>query len=564
MGCTWTFTTDARPAGGLQGALESDLARVAGLLPGHPFDAHAWQGRAAWVQTAWPAVHGGDGGARRHRAALAKALGAYAARLDAPEASRANAARLADPDTLVVVAGQQAGLFTGPAYTVYKAATAIRLACSRAEELGRPVVPVFWMASEDHDYREAATVWALGADGRAEPLSLPPGPVLRSVGALPVPPAARDLVDRLLTRIREAGAHGGRQPEPAGGWVEGAVAGTLSESATLGEWFARQMLRLLGGQGLVLLDPMDPAVRELAAEPLARVAERLAEVGRALATGEADVREAGFNVQLRMAAGDTHLFRYHGGRRLALVASDGYVATRQREWTAPVAQLGRIIRSEPTAFSPGAALRPLVQDWLLPTLAQVVGPGELAYLPEVRPAYGVLDLEPPLWVPRMTSTLIWPEWAAALRKWGVTADALADERRRRAELERRLSGQDGVAVGDLFDDARRRVGGVYEDLASRLQAVSPHLKRLGADNRRHVEWQLDYFERKALAHQRRAHRDIRDAWERLAGAIAPDGDGQDRRYSVFALFGRFPEDCLHAFLAAAPLAPARSWAHVHD
>lgn len=550
VGCTWRFVADPRPEGGLAGLLSRDFPKVAHLFPGDPRDPSAWARRSLWLADGWVGAHGGAQAAGLHRRELARALAGYLARLGAPERALAEARRIGDPATVVVVTGQQAGFLTGPAYTVYKAATAVRLARQKEAELGRPVVPVFWVASEDHDYEEARVAWALESGRRLTPFALPPGPKLRSVGSLPIPPAAERLVAEFLS-LSEA---------PPDGWAATTVRTTLARSRTLGEWFARQMLELFGEEGLVVLDPMEPGIRRLAAPALARAAEELDRVLAALADGEAAVRALGLRPQMRMAPDDLHLFRYEGGRRLALRREGERATTRAGEWSAALADLPGAIRSEPERFSPGAALRPLVQDWLLPSLAQVVGPGEAAYLPEVRPAYGAIGLEPPLWAPRLATTVVWPEWARAADEEGLALAELASGSLRRERLKARLSELDGVDVEAAFDRAREAVDAVYAELEGRLSGVSPHLAEIGRANRRRVEWQLDYFERKALAHQRRAHRRLWRRWEELGSVLAPGGGPQDRVVNAYALFGRFPRACLARLLFEAPLPPERSFA----
>ncbi|MBX5476721.1 MAG: bacillithiol biosynthesis cysteine-adding enzyme BshC [Clostridia bacterium] len=552
MGCRWRFRQSVQGGGSLAGALVQDFSRVAGLYPAHPFAAEAYARRARWLDDGWPEAHGGAAAAREHRAALARALAAYQERAGNSAAARERASRLREPDAVVVVTGQQAGLFTGPAYTAYKAATVVRLAERLERELGRPVVPVFWIASEDHDYDEAAAVSGFDAAGRRLPYRLPPAPALRSVGTLPVPPAARRMAAELVDGVAPEGS-------PGREWVAAAVVSSLERSRTLGEWFARQMAALFEHAGLVLLDPMSPEIRRLASAPLAALMARPEAVSEALAEGERRVRAAGFAPQMPIDERSLHLFRYVQGRRLALVRDGDRAATRHGEWSIDLARLPEAIAAEPEMFSPAAPLRPLVQDWLLPTVAQVGGPGELAYLPEVLPVYGVAGWQPPVWTPRLSATVVWPEWAEQAAQWGVEVETFFDDAAWRARLQARLAEVDGLAVDALFAEVREEIERAYARAIRALrERVSPHLEPIGRANLDHVRRQLAYFEGKARQHQRRAHRDEWRRWQRLRDALAPLGRPQERDYCVFALFGRFGRDAWREFVETAPLPPASS------
>ncbi|MBE3590607.1 MAG: bacillithiol biosynthesis cysteine-adding enzyme BshC [Firmicutes bacterium] len=552
MGCRWRYHPTVRDEGSLAGALIDDFSRVAGLYPAHPFAPEGYASRARWLAEGWTEAHGGAAAALEHRAALARALVTYQERVGNSPRACARAAELRNPDAVVVVTGQQAGLFTGPAYTAYKAVTALRLAERLEAELGRPVVPVFWIAGEDHDYDEAASVSGFDAAGRRLPFRLPPAPALRSVGTLPVPPAARRLAQELVEGAAPTAS-------PGRAWLEDAILRTLERSQTLGEWFARQLASLFEDDGLVLLDPMSPEIRRLSAAPLAALMARADDVVDALAEGERRVRAAGFAPQMPIDRRSLCLFRYVQGRRLALVREGALAATRHGEWSVERARLPEAIVAEPEMFSPAAPLRPLVQDWLLPTVVQVGGPGELAYLPEVLPAYAVAGWQAPVWTPRLSATVVWPEWAEDAARWGVSVETFFDEPAWRARLQERLAAADGADVDVLFAEARGAVEAAYERLIGELRArVSPHLEPIGRANLERVRRQLDYFAAKARQHQRRAHRDEWRRWQRLRDALRPQGRPQERDYCVFALFGRFGRDAWREFATTAPMPPAAS------
>ncbi|HEX6988268.1 MAG TPA: bacillithiol biosynthesis cysteine-adding enzyme BshC, partial [Bacillota bacterium] len=398
MQSTWQSLDDAAA---LLPPLLRDLYRrfddVAPFFEYNPFDPASFQRRAAWLDAR-------DGS---HRAAVAEALVEANRGYGADEAAQRNAAALADPGTLAVVTGQQAGLFGGPLHTLYKAVTAIRLAGELSQRLERRVVPVFWMASEDHDYDEVRRAYLLDQAGRVRELALPPrtGP-RASVGALPVPRRVRGL----LREVAQALGPRARHPE----FLDQALE-ELDAARDWGDWFARLMARWLSAHGLIILDPMLRPLRLPLREfyPLALV--RREGVHRELAAAASRLQRRGYPVQLEVERDHCNLFYLADGERVALHWRDAQLVGRGGQVRLGVGEGTALMRREPWRFSPNVVLRPLVQDLLLPTLAYVAGPAETAYLAQLRDVYPLFGLQMPVVVPRLSVTLVAPEVGARLR-----------------------------------------------------------------------------------------------------------------------------------------------------
>src|SRR6266852_2505384 len=256
-----------------------------------------------------------------------------------------------------IVTGQQVGLFTGPSYTIYKALAALRV----AEEItagGLPVVPVFSLATEDHDLAEVNHCFWSAREG-LQRLELPlPGAENRSVGALHLGESVAGLV--------QSAAQGLEGPDAP--WVADLLRECYRPEETLGSAFAKLFARLFADRGLILLDPLDARLHRLAA-PLFRRAleEHAALTGDLLARGE-KLESAGFHSQVKVTPDSTLLFVNVEGQRLPVHAKGAGFAVGAREFSLP--QLLEWLEREPESFSPNVLLRPVMLDALLPNLQQ--------------------------------------------------------------------------------------------------------------------------------------------------------------------------------------------------
>ena len=281
---------------------------------------------------------------------------------------------LCQADTVAVMTGQQVDLFGGPCYTVYKALTAVALA-ARLRAAGVNAVPIFWMATEDHDFAEVNHCWVF--EERNSPVRLEiAGPAVRNVpvGAIPV---GRAPVDELRAAL--AGF-------PYADEALAAVAESYAPGRTFGEAFRALLKRILRDGDLLFFDPMDSAARELAAPLMARAVENGPALVDAVLQRNRELQQAGYHQQVRVDARNPFFFLLQDGQRLALRWDGGeYAAVARRS---PPAELAS--RSE--ELSPNALLRPVMQDYLFPTAAYVGGPAELAYFAQNQVVYRALNV----------------------------------------------------------------------------------------------------------------------------------------------------------------------------
>ena len=315
-----------------------------------------------------------------------------------------NNLRRLEEGAVAIVSGQQVGLMGGPAYAFYKAMSAIQTAADLSKQ-GIAAVPVFWMATEDHDVDEVRhTTWF--SEGKLQRLEVSkPGDAPQPVGEIQL---GRE-VDELL---REAGA-------TLSGPFASELADILRESyrpeETYGSAFGKMFARIFREAGLILLDPLDAKLHQVAATVLCQaLAQRDALSASLMERGKA-LHAAGYEEQVKVTARSTLLFTLRNGQRHVVTATNGEFvsageARPRQEW------LHRI-DTQPQHFSPNALLRPVIQDYLLPTAAYFGGPAEIAYYAQSSVVYERLLGTMPVILPRADFTLIDPKAARLLKKY---------------------------------------------------------------------------------------------------------------------------------------------------
>jgi bacillithiol biosynthesis cysteine-adding enzyme BshC len=461
-------------------------------------------------------------------AGLHDALRAQNARY-APSPARAlHLATLRDGGAAVVT-GQQVGLFGGPLYTLYKAATAVQLAGALSAQRRQPVAPVFWLQTEDHDLPEVAVCRAPRPAGPPLELTVAEeaaahGPAGRvSVAHLTLPAStarALDAVGTCVDGLPHAAAHLAllaRHYRPGAGWSE-AFAGLVAE--------------LFAPEGLVLLDPRDPALARAAAPVHRRALQEAGPIAAELAARAESLRAQGRPVQVHVRPRAPLSFfhpRGAAGPRYRLEPTDdGRFAEVGGEGVHSLPSLLAALEEEPLRFSTSALLRPLLQDTLLNTAAYVGGAAELAYLEQLPPLYARFGLPAPTARLRARFRVVdAPARALCLRLGLAPADAAQGEE----ALWARLGPQDA---------AGSPVGGIAAAFDRALAEVEPELARAGAamptalrKTRSSVRRSLDRLERN-YQRAKGPRSDTRAALREFLWRLHPQGVPQERYYGMSA------------------------------
>ena len=453
-------------------------------------------------------------------------------------ALEAQLTRLEQPNSAVVVTGQQAGVLGGPAYSVHKGASAVLL----ARDLDRPdapVLPVYWVASQDHDAAEVASTSLLDFSETLHRLvlDLPAGV---PVGRMPWRPEYTAAVRAMVAAFDTAGARRTAVLEP----LEWAM-----QAPGYADVFARLLHRLLGSQegregGLIVLDPLHPALARLMAPALRRELARPLESPRLIEAAAAGLEARGFTPQLRRPAGATNLFLERKDGRRVLLRSTGNTFEADGEGYT-LSQLETLLEEHPDRLTPAAGLRPAIQDTLLPTLAFVVGPGEIAYGAQLRGVYALHGLEQPLLWPRLSVTWLESNVSRMLDRFGVTAARFQADPER--ALGAALAQQQGAAAAssERLSELSERFARLSTDLA----ALDPTLE--GAAHRVSARSlaQLARLQERALRALARAENDRSGQLSRLRLHLLPNGVPQEREMNFLTYLLKHGDEPLRLLLA---------------
>lgn len=500
----------------------------------HPFDQDAYTKRAAWLDRNYPG----------NREAVADALVQYNERLRAAPQALENAAKLRDPNALVVITGQQPGLLGGPLFTLYKAVTAIRFAGQLSERLSRPVVPLFWIASEDHDFDEVRFAPLLDRRGRIRTLAAPPLSRARiALGHLPPPRQGSSFLREVAQAVDVA---------PGGRRLLDEAEAALADAESWADWFARLMAQWLSRFGLVMVDPLYRPLRAALKDffPVALI--RKGGIDREVAAAADKLKRRGFEPALSIDASHSHVFMINErGERIGLHWHDGTLRDREQTLQLSSGEAATLMRKQPWSFSPNVILRPIAQDLLFPTLAMVCGPGEISYLAQLRDVYPFFGLEMPILLPRLSLTVATPEVQALLEKYpvGVGTFLAGDPQ---AILQNLLNDRDPVGIDAMFARLRDEIERAYAGLASPLATISPALEEIRKRNFERVQAQVSYLHKKTLQHHRRAQRSLVRDFHLLSNTLRPNKQLQERFFSALPWLARFGTDFLDA-LQRGPL-----------
>ena len=439
------------------------------------------------------------------------------------------AARLADPATRVVVAGQQPGLFGGPLYTLLKMVAAARFAAA-LDAAGQPAVPVFWVATEDHDWDEAAWAGVWTSDG-ARRLTLGSDPH----GLVPL--GMRTLGDGVAAALAELAA---LFPfEPYASWTA-TLGRWYRPDARFGEAFCRVAAALMGDRCPLLLDAQLPELKAAERPLLRRLVERRQEAAAALAGADAAITASGYPLQVHPQPGTSPLFVLAGmeRRRIAWEGGDpasGAWHARGDGGPRALEELLATIDGNPTAVSPGVLARPALQDAALGTSLQIMGPGELSYLAQSAPLYDLLGVAAPAVALRPRALLLDERQLATLADLDVPPHLLLGPE---AELERTLAGR---GAADPVAPVAARVIAELDALRDPALAVDANLERPWEKTRETVQHALERFAEKVT----RARSQREDVGGRrlhaLRSYLLPEGTLHERLLAGAHFRGRFGE-----------------------
>ncbi len=439
---------------------------------------------------------------------------------------------LADADCLAVVTGQQAGLFTGPLYTIYKALSAVKLAECLTQR-GVKAVPVFWIATEDHDFAEVAWAEFINHDCVLEKVSVPADIHTEDVpvGHVKLDTSISAVVDSLLELL---------PPTDFSAGVEKLLRDSYAPGQGFADAFARFMTSLTAQYGLILLDPLDAELKKLAAPLYSTAAQRASDIAAAIAARSRELEAAGYHAQVTPSSDSFPLFLHDDtAARHALSRNENgkyqpKTGNDSREYSAD--ELADWARREPLRFSPNVTLRAVVQDYLLPTLSYYGGAAEIAYFAQTSEVYRLLDRPVTPILHRASITVVERHTWRTLERYGVKLkDFFGGYDQLVAGVVNRHLGKETSAA---FDHTTETFTRELDALQEKLRQLDPTLAEALDKGRRKINYQIDglrtRFQRAQISRDEALQRQLEHAFDLLY----PEKNLQERRINITSLLAR--------------------------
>ncbi|MEA2203686.1 MAG: bacillithiol synthase [Blastocatellia bacterium] len=461
---------------------------------------------------------------------LCSALGRMNLGWGATSETLANINLLASADCVAAVSGQQAGLFTGPLYTIYKALSAVKLAGCLSQR-GTKAVPVFWMATEDHDFAEVAKAEFINRDCMLDSVSVPATMHDEGipVGNVKLDESVKDAVDRALAALPNTEF----APE-----LEKVLRDAWQPGRSYGEAFARMLTKLLGRHGLIILDPLDADLKKLAAPLYAEAATRSHEIAIAITQRSRDLEESGYHVQVVASENSFPLFMLdpQGARQAVARTPDGSYQTKAGGEKYTAAELAEQALSQPERFSPNVTLRAVVQDYLLPTIAYYGGAAEIAYFAQTAEVYRVLQRPATPILPRASLTIVEKHTWRSLERYNLKLNDFFGGLD--TVLARVVEEHLGTAAAESFNRTETSVNEELDSLQKQLRQVDPTLADALETGRKKINYQIEglrtRFHRAQMARDEAVHRQLARAFDLLF----PEKTLQERRINIASLLAR--------------------------
>lgn len=408
---------------------------------------------------------------------------------------------LADPNTFTVTTGHQLVMMGGPLYTLYKIASAIVLA-RRIQERnpGYNVVPVFWMASEDHDWEE---------------------------------------INHFHPAFFETRTYGGSFSGPVGRhWLEPRIIDDLGEGEAeftslfspnhrLSEAFRRLVLKLFGKYGLVVIDADSKGLKSVF-KPWMEAELKGEGMGKHVIEASAALEAAGYKVQVHPR--EVNLFYMEQGGRELLFREEGMLKTKDGSRTWSEAEMLDLLADHPARFSPNVAMRPLYQEVILPNLAYIGGWAEMSYWHQFKWAFDALDVHFPLLLPRMSATLYKASDAAAMQELGLPIESLGLPLHQLFDAHTQLHKDDTE-----LDKVMARITADFDELAEMVGAEEATMSRNVLSQQAKTKDYLAKLKKKLAKVYRNKHAEIYAALERVKGRVEPEGTRQERHLNFTAV-----------------------------
>ena len=442
---------------------------------------------------------------------------------------------------MLVVTGQQPGLFTGPLYSIYKALTAVMLAERQKEMFPEyDFIPLFWIEGEDHDFNESAKT-SLFDSGRLTHVTLDPWKRLpdQMLSRTAMGPAIIETISTFASLLQES-----EHKEE----IVAILREFYTPDSSLELAFGKTMAFLFKDYPLIFLSASDPGFKKLAKDIFYRELATCPHTSHAVIEQSSFLERMGYQAQAKPRAVNLFYLNHHDQRmKIEQSAADSFTIVPEK-YRYSRHQMLEICDDHPEQFSPNVILRPVVQDHVLPVFAYVAGPGEISYFAQYRKAYEHFGLSMPFIIPRGSFTLIEPVISRIMDKVLQKTGRPNLSRKQiyhtafhnlRVLQKNAISGAENHDFDILFDRTEKNIHEEIEALSPALVKLDPSLEQVLAASVRQVEKVLAGIRQKTHRASRRKHEELLVQLEKAATGLFPEDIPQERVVNIFYYLNKY-------------------------
>lgn len=443
--------------------------------------------------------------------------------------------RLKDERSVVVVGGQQAGLLTGPLYTVNKVISILHEAAFLENKLSIPVIPIFWIAGEDHDIDEVNHTFFHHED-KVKRIKI----AERNDWKIPV--SERKIKKEVAEALIKEAFQFLSETEHTKHLVN-SLLNDVKEDITYVEWFSLLIHRLFYDTGLVIMDANDPSIRQLEKDFFREMIVRNDALRRGFLNGAEMMKNLGFGEPITVDEDNAHLFIHKDGERLLLEKKDDQFFEKQgeRSWTEN--ELLQLLNRTPFPFSNNVVTRPVIQDMILPVIAFIAGPGELKYWGTLKKVFHTFQICMPLVYPRAHMTFISRKTEKNLAWIGVSPQYVLTNRLDN-EKERWINVNVSSHVDEIFTDVLNSMEKIDRDLFEQIQFLDKDMEMFHQRYMKKIVGVFEEYKKKVQLTIKNKNSAIYKRFTSTETELIPEGVLQERLLNIIPFLNMYGEDLL--------------------
>ena len=446
-----------------------------------------------------------------------------------------NISYLKDNHASVVFTGQQVGILGGPLFTIYKAISDIKLAGWLSEKLKTKVIPLFWLAADDHHFLEVNHIYLLNPQSQVTKIEYKPRTDWQGK------PMAKVILEESINSFSKAVGENLAETK-----YKNEVLDKLFQFYQEGQFlslaFARWLTFLLGKYGLVIVNPADKDLKKLAAPIFEQEIEQNGRLENIFRETNLKLEQRDYHQQIKKKENYLNIFVDNGQRSTVRKEKDFFVVeATQEKFTSQ--QLRGLLNQKPNLFSPNVILRPMIQSYLFPTLAYVGGPSEVAYFAQLKELYKALEINMPVIYPRATVALLERKTLEMLERYSLDIrDILTQDIESviNQVLEKTLPPN----WEENFTKTQAEIKSKFEDLESEVAKLEPTLKETFATTKGKVDFELNKLKEKYFQAHKRKNKIVREQLYKVKNHLYPENDLQERKFNLVYYLNKYGFDLI--------------------